>query len=235
MRAWSRSRRPTPGTPGCRQGEAALFQWTTVPQTAEGMREYVAAALRAGAEGSARHSSTVRRGDGVVVGSTRFFMTRALGLAARVTPTPRAQAPDGCEIGYTWLNSCAIRTAVNTEAKYLMLRHAFEQLEVHGVCFHTDARNARSREALGGSARSSRASCVLTGCLPTSGPRDSARYSHPPVRMGRGARAAAGSPGRALQVAPACAFPRAQGRTGPARVRLTRTPRGDVMLRSLTF
>ena len=53
-----------------------------------------------------------------------------------------------CEIGYTWLTQSAIRTAANTEAKFLMLRHAFETWDVLRVCFHTDVRNQRSRAAL---------------------------------------------------------------------------------------
>ena len=57
-------------------------------------------------------------------------------------------APDACEIGYTWLASSAIRTAANTEAKLLMLTYAFETWQVLRVCFHTDARNQRSRAAL---------------------------------------------------------------------------------------
>jgi RimJ/RimL family protein N-acetyltransferase len=55
---------------------------------------------------------------------------------------------DVCEIGYTWLTRSAIRTAANTEAKLLMLTHAFETWQVLGVCFYTDARNQRSRAAL---------------------------------------------------------------------------------------
>src|SRR5438105_10830585 len=50
--------------------------------------------------------------------------------------------------GYTWLTRSAIRTAANTEAKLLMLTHAFEQWQVLRDCFHTDARNQRSRAAL---------------------------------------------------------------------------------------
>jgi RimJ/RimL family protein N-acetyltransferase len=88
----------------------------------------------------------------------------------------RAQ-PDGCEIGYTWLTPAAVRTAANTEAKLLMLAHAFESWGVQRVCFHTDARNERSRNALlrigarfEGVLRAHRLSSDLR-------PRDSARYS----------------------------------------------------------
>ena len=56
--------------------------------------------------------------------------------------------PDVCEIGYTWLTRSAIRTAANTEAKLLMLTHAFETWQVLRVCLHTDARNQRSRAAI---------------------------------------------------------------------------------------
>jgi GNAT acetyltransferase-like protein len=57
-------------------------------------------------------------------------------------------APDACEVGYTWLTRSAIRIAANTEAKLLILTHAFENWHVLRVCFHTDARNQQSRAAL---------------------------------------------------------------------------------------
>jgi RimJ/RimL family protein N-acetyltransferase len=85
--------------------------------------------------------------------------------------------PDVCEIGYTWLTRPAIRTAANTEAKLLMLTHAFETWGVLRVCFHTDARNQRSREAL------ERIGGKLEGILRAHRmaadfiPRDSVRYS----------------------------------------------------------
>ena len=52
------------------------------------------------------------------------------------------------EIGYTWLAKSAWRTAVNTECKYLLLRHAFEVLGCNRVQLKTDARNARSQAAI---------------------------------------------------------------------------------------
>jgi RimJ/RimL family protein N-acetyltransferase len=55
---------------------------------------------------------------------------------------------DACEIGYSWLARPAIRTAANTEAKRLLLTHAFESWKVLRVCLHTDARNLRSRAAI---------------------------------------------------------------------------------------
>jgi RimJ/RimL family protein N-acetyltransferase len=52
------------------------------------------------------------------------------------------------EIGFTWLAPSAQRTFVNTEAKYLQLRHCFESAGAIRVEFKTDARNARSRAAI---------------------------------------------------------------------------------------
>ncbi len=70
-------------------------------------------------------------------------------LAAQSPAARRgADAVDGCEIGYTWLTASALRTAANTEAKLLLLTHAFETLRALRVCFHTDARNRRSSAAL---------------------------------------------------------------------------------------
>jgi RimJ/RimL family protein N-acetyltransferase len=157
------------------QGEEELFRWTTVPTTVADMTRYVGTALRWREEGTAQPLVTVRRSDAAVVGSTRFFLIERW-------PWPESEAaahpgPDGCEIGYTWLNSGAVRTPINTEAKLLMLRHAFEAWGMQRVCFHTDARNERSRNALlrigarfEGVLRSHRLSADLK-------PRDSARYS----------------------------------------------------------
>jgi RimJ/RimL family protein N-acetyltransferase len=56
--------------------------------------------------------------------------------------------PDAVEIGYTWLAPWAQRTGINTQAKLLMLTHAFETWRVHRVRLTTDARNTRSRAAI---------------------------------------------------------------------------------------
>lgn len=155
------------------QGEAELFKWTTIPDTLPQMAQYVQSALQWRDAGTALPFATVRKMDGAVVGSTRFFLIERWGWPEQA----RRTRPDGCEIGYTWLNSAAIRTAINTEAKYLMLQHAFETWGVHRVCFHTDVRNERSRSALlrigarfEGVLRAHRLSSDLK-------PRDSARYS----------------------------------------------------------
>ena len=150
-----------------------LFRWTTIPRTQEEMAQYVETARQWQAEGSALAFATVRKADAAVIGSTRFFL-----IERWAWPNGHERRGiDGCEIGYTWLAPQAIRTAANTEAKYLMLRHAFEAWNALRVCFHTDARNERSRAALArigaqfeGILRAHRLSSDLK-------PRDSARFS----------------------------------------------------------
>ena len=85
--------------------------------------------------------------DNLVIGSTRFWNLERWSWP-QGHPSHGRSVPDACEIGYTWLTQPAIRTASNTEAKILMLTHAFEQWRVLRVCFHTDVRNQRSRTAL---------------------------------------------------------------------------------------
>lgn len=76
----------------------------------------------------------VENAKGKVAGSTRYLNIR---------PDHR-----GLEIGWTWLGAEWQRTAVNTEAKLLLLQHAFERLGCIRVEFKTDARNLRSQQAL---------------------------------------------------------------------------------------
>ena len=156
--------------------DPALYQWTTLPRDLAGMTQYVDTAARWRAQGTALPFATVRSADGKVLGSTRFFLIERWDWPADHPQAQRA-GPDGCEIGYTWLAASAIRTAANTEAKLLMLAHAFERWCVHRVCFHTDMRNERSRNAL------ARLGAVFEGTLRAHRlasdliPRDSARFS----------------------------------------------------------
>jgi N-acetyltransferase len=126
--------------------DPSLYQWSPVPQGKVEARRYVDTALAWRDAGSAVPFATIRVDDGIVIGSTRFW-----NLERWTWPQghPRHGCRlDGCQIGYTWLARSAIRTAANTEAKLLMLKHAFETWDVLRVCFHTDARNQRSRAAL---------------------------------------------------------------------------------------
>jgi N-acetyltransferase len=127
--------------------EPSLYQWSPVPQGKTEATSYIDTALAWLNAGTALSFATVRVDDGDVIGSTRFFNLERWAWPPR-HPRHGRLAPDACEIGYTWLTRPAIRTAANTEAKLLMLTHAFETWEVLRVCFHTDVRNQRSRAAI---------------------------------------------------------------------------------------
>ena len=97
-------------------------------------------------------------------------------MAARPS-APRPKRARCAGVGDTWLTRDAIRTAANTEAKLLMLTHAFEVWQVLRVCLHTDARNQQSQaaiERIGGKfegvLRAHRMAADFT-------PRDSYRYA----------------------------------------------------------
>lgn len=157
-------------------GDPELYRWSPVPQTKEEAEAYVQTALAWRDAGTAVSFAIVRVQDGLVIGSTRFFNLERWAWPPN-HPLHERKTPDACEIGYTWYARTAIRTAANTEAKFLMLRHAFESWEVVRVCFHTDARNARSRtaiERIGGQFEGIlRAHRMAADFIP----RDSARYS----------------------------------------------------------
>jgi N-acetyltransferase len=157
-------------------GETELYRWSPVPQSLEAAEKYVETALKWKAAGTAVPFAVVRMEDGIVIGSTRFF-----DIERWTWPEGHAghgrDAPDACEIGYTWYAREATRTVANTETKLLMLTHAFEEWKVLRVCLHTDVRNERSRaaiERIGGKfegvLRAHRMAADFTA-------RDSARYS----------------------------------------------------------
>lgn len=157
-------------------GDAELYRWSAVPQSATAAAKYIATALASQQAGTAVPFATIRAADNVVIGSTRFFDIERWAWPEG-HPRHGRTDPDVCEIGYTWLSHDAIRTGANTEAKLLMLAHAFEVWQVLRVCLHTDARNQRSRaaiERIGGKfegiLRSHRMAADFT-------PRDSARYA----------------------------------------------------------
>jgi RimJ/RimL family protein N-acetyltransferase len=127
--------------------DRSLYQWSPVPHGTLEATAYVDTALAWRDAGSAVPFAIVRVDDGVVIGSTRFWNLERWSWP-QGHPRCSRQLLDACEIGYTWLARSAIRTGANTEAKLLMLTHAFEAWQVLRVCFHTDARNQRSRSAL---------------------------------------------------------------------------------------
>ena len=128
-------------------GDGSLYQWSPVPRDKAEAISYIDTALAWRDAGTAVPFATVRVVDGVVVGSTRFFNLERWAWPPG-HPRHGRDVADACEIGYTWLARSAIRTAANTEAKLLMLTHAFESWQMLRVCLHTDARNQRSRAAI---------------------------------------------------------------------------------------
>jgi RimJ/RimL family protein N-acetyltransferase len=156
--------------------DPTLYQWTPVPQGKVEAARYVDIALSWRDAGTAIPFAIVRLSDNVVIGSTRFWNLERW-TWPQGHPRHGRSFPDACEVGYTWLTRSAIRSAANTEAKLLMMAHAFEVWKVFRVCFHTDARNLRSRAALEriggkfeGILRSHRMAADYI-------PRDSARFS----------------------------------------------------------
>ena len=157
-------------------GDGYLYRWSPVPRGKPEVERYIETALSWQRTGTAVPFAIVQAQDGLVIGSTRFWNLEYWAWPEN-HPSHGRSVPDACEIGYTWLAGSAIRTAANTEAKLLMLRHAFEVWQVLRVCFHTDARNQRSRVAL------ERIGGRLEGILRSHRiaadfiPRDSVRYS----------------------------------------------------------
>ena len=170
------------------------FRWTFVPDGREAMAAYVATALQGRDDDLFTPFVTVRQEDGRIVGSTRF-LTERWDWSPSDPARQREDAPDVVEIGWTWLAPSVQRTAVNTEAKLLMLGHAFETWRVHRVCLRTDRRNERSRNAI------ERLGATLDGVIRADRPasdgtvRDTAHYSitaeeWPAIRERLAARAA---------------------------------------------
>ncbi len=157
-------------------GDAELYRWSPVPRGATEAAKYIATAHAWQQAGTAVPFAIIRAADDAVIGSTRFWNIERWAWPEG-HPRHEGTDPDVCEIGYTWFSQDAIRTGANTEAKLLMLTHAFEVWQVLRVCLHTDARNQRSRaaiERIGGKfegiLRAHRMAADFT-------PRDSARYS----------------------------------------------------------
>ena len=115
--------------------DPALWRWNpTAVTNADEMRDYVAVALDEQRRGMAVPFAVVDQASGQVIGSTRY---------ANIVPEHYR-----LEIGWTWYAVPYQRTAANTEAKLLLLTHAFEALGAMRVEFKTDALNIRSRTAI---------------------------------------------------------------------------------------
>jgi len=112
-----------------------IFRWIPYSMdSAEDFKEWAQKALDEQARGQSLVFVTTERSSRRAIGSTRFM---------NVDPPNRH-----VEIGSTWIAPSWQRTAINTEAKYLMLRHAFEQWGCIRVSLKTDALNQKSRNAI---------------------------------------------------------------------------------------
>lgn len=107
---------------------------TSEPRTRKEMEDWVVARIRGRPQGKAFAFLQRDARTGAAVGITSLFdLDEAAGSA---------------EIGFTWIAAPWRRSGVNTEAKYLLMRYAFEELRLRRVQLVTDARNLRSRRAI---------------------------------------------------------------------------------------
>lgn len=112
-----------------------LWRWIpTQVRTPEEMSAYIETALNEQARGVSLPFAILEKSEGRAIGSTRY---------GNIERTHRR-----VEIGWTWVAAKWQRTTVNTEAKYLLLRHAFETLGCMRVELKTDSLNERSRAAI---------------------------------------------------------------------------------------
>jgi N-acetyltransferase len=164
-----------PALASATSGSRETFALTWVPEGEPAMRRYVEEALALRKAGTAVPFATIQRSTGQVIGSTRFFNFEYFRWPEGTRAPP--QPPDAVEIGWTWLAPLAQRTAANTDAKLLMLTHAFEYWRVLRVNLRTDARNARSRAAI--ERLGAKLDGILRAHVPASdgGVRDTAAYS----------------------------------------------------------
>jgi RimJ/RimL family protein N-acetyltransferase len=119
--------------------DRTTYRFTWVPAERDGMAAYIDDLLAQRSTGSALPFAQRRLDDGRLVGCTRYM---------HLVSWSRRAAPDEVEIGGTWLAADAQRSAVNTEAKLLLMTHAFDEWGAHRVALCTDARNTRSRAAI---------------------------------------------------------------------------------------
>ncbi len=127
------------GIAAAASGDRITFGYTEVPDGHDEAAGYVAWLLDDAAHARAAPFVQRRATDGAIVGCTRFLNP--------AWPLGRTD-PDEVEVGGTWLSSSAQRSPMNTEAKLLLLDHAFETWNVQRVAICTDARNTQSRRAI---------------------------------------------------------------------------------------
>jgi RimJ/RimL family protein N-acetyltransferase len=115
--------------------EEQLWRWIPTPvRTADDMAAYVELALKEQANGVSLPFAQIEKATGRLIGSTRYMNID--------------RVHHRLEIGCTWIGREWQRTAANTEAKYSLLRHAFETLGCMRVELKTDSLNDKSRAAI---------------------------------------------------------------------------------------
>lgn len=115
--------------------DEALWRWIPTPvRTPEEMSAYIETALNEQTRGVSLPFALIEKPRGRAIGSTRY---------GNIDRTHHR-----VEIGWTWVAPAWQRTAINTEAKYLLLKHAFETLGCIRVELKTDSLNERSRAAI---------------------------------------------------------------------------------------
>ena len=120
-------------------GDRSTFGWSIVPSTIREMEVVVGRLLADRDQRSAVPFATRRSDTTEIIGMTRFLTLRWFF---------DREYPDAAEIGGTFLTAAAQRTAANTDAKLLMMTHAFDVWGVRRLDLKTDERNERSRRAI---------------------------------------------------------------------------------------
>lgn len=127
-----------PDLTSCCANEEAQSIWRYMPygfiRTEEQLKSLIEGFLSRRETGTDFGFAVISQESGRVIGCSRYF---------DIQPQHRA-----LEIGGTWYSPAFQRTGVNTESKFLLLRHAFETLSYQRVQFKTDQRNERSQRAL---------------------------------------------------------------------------------------
>ena len=138
--------------------------WTFMPAraaTPEAMERWLDRALQAERLGREYPFVVRRLRDDRIIGSTRYLDVQEEDRTA--------------EIGWTWYEPAAWATAVNPEAKFLLLRHAFEDWHAIRVALKTDIRNLRSQSAI------TRLGAVYEGTLRNQRIRPDGSYRDTPI------------------------------------------------------
>lgn len=153
------------------------YRFTLVPTDLAAMKNYIEKSLSLREKGEAFAFATFALDSSQLVGTTRFMSMEYWTFPEGSPLQRRDKIPDTVEIGSTWISEPFQRSGINTDAKILMLTHAFEVWSVHRVLFKTDARNEKSRrniERVG-----AKFDGILRAHMPAfdGGIRDSAYYS----------------------------------------------------------